>query len=35
MLDITAPLPGALKKSWHGLGFDVGLKGDPFEGVEV
>lgn len=34
-LDITAPLPGALKKSWHGLGFDVGLKDDPFEGLEI
>lgn len=31
MLDITAPLPAELKKSWKVLGFSPNLKGDPFE----
>lgn len=30
-LDITAPLPPELKKSWKVLGFSPNLKGDPFE----
>ncbi len=31
LLDITAPLPAELKKSWKALGFSPNLKGDPFE----
>ena len=31
MLDITAPLPAELKKSWKALGFSPNLKNDPFE----
>ncbi|NCT41688.1 MAG: RluA family pseudouridine synthase [Alphaproteobacteria bacterium] len=31
MLDITAPLPPELRKSWKALGFSPNLKGDPFE----
>ena len=31
MLDITAPLPPELKKSWKALGFSPNLKQDPFE----
>ena len=31
MLDITAPLPSELKKSWKALGFSPNLKQDPFE----
>lgn len=30
-LDITAPLPPELKKSWKALGFSPNLKQDPFE----
>ncbi|MCB1651985.1 MAG: RluA family pseudouridine synthase [Alphaproteobacteria bacterium] len=30
-LDITAPLPPELKKSWKALGFSPNLKTDPFE----
>jgi len=30
-LDITAPLPPDLKKSWKALGFSANLKHDPFE----
>ena len=30
-LDITAPLPAELKKSWQALGFSPNLKQDPFE----
>jgi len=30
MLDITAPLPAELKKSWKALGFSPNLKADPF-----
>ena len=30
MLDITAPLPPELKKSWKALGFSPNLKADPF-----
>ncbi|MEM7651310.1 MAG: RluA family pseudouridine synthase [Pseudomonadota bacterium] len=32
MLDITAPLPPELSKSWKALGFSPNLKADPFEG---
>ncbi len=32
MLDITAPLPPDLKRSWKALGFSPNLKSDPFEG---
>ena len=31
MIDITAPLPSDLKKSWKALGFSPNLKQDPFE----
>jgi 23S rRNA pseudouridine955/2504/2580 synthase len=31
MLDITAPLPPELVKSWKALGFSTNLKQDPFE----
>ncbi|MGB0720144.1 MAG: RluA family pseudouridine synthase [Bdellovibrionales bacterium] len=31
MLDITAPLPADLKKSWKTLGFSPNLKANPFE----
>lgn len=31
MLDITAPLPSDLHKSWKALGFSPNLKGDPFK----
>lgn len=30
MLDLTAPLPAELKKSWKALGFSPNLKADPF-----
>ena len=30
-LDITAPLPPELKKSWKAFGFEPNLKSDPFE----
>ncbi|MCB9982516.1 MAG: RluA family pseudouridine synthase [Rhodospirillales bacterium] len=33
-LDITAPLPPELKKSWKALGFSPNLKADPFEDVK-
>ena len=32
MLDITAPLPAELIKSWKALGFSTNSKQDPFEG---
>ena len=35
MLDISAPLPPELKKSWKEFGFDANYKGDPFEGLKV
>ncbi len=35
MLDIAAPLPPELAKSWKEFGFNAKYKGDPFEGVEV
>ena len=31
VIDITAPLPADLKKSWKALGFSPNLKQDPFE----
>ncbi len=31
LLDITAPLPPDLKKTWKALGFSANLKSDPFE----
>lgn len=35
MLDIRAPLPPELAKSWRKLGFDVNTKVDPFEDLDV
>lgn len=35
MLDIRAPLPTELKKSWEAYGFDPHYDGDPFEGIKV
>ena len=35
MLDIAAPLPPELKKSWKEFGFDANYKEDPFEGLKV
>jgi len=32
VLDITAPLPPDLSKSWKQMGFSANLKDDPFEG---
>jgi 23S rRNA pseudouridine955/2504/2580 synthase len=34
-LDITAPLPDDLQKSWKLLGFNHNLKGDPFKDTEL
>ena len=34
-LDITAPLPPELKKSWKALGFSPNLKSDPFEDAKI
>lgn len=34
-LNIEAPLPSALLKSWAFFGFNANLKDDPFEGLEV
>lgn len=34
VIDITAPLPPELAKSWKALGFNPKYKGDPFEGLE-
>lgn len=33
-LDITAPLPPALVKSWKALGFSTNIKSDPFEDLK-
>lgn len=35
MLDISAPLPPELAKSWRKLGFDAATKEDPFEHMPV
>ncbi len=35
MLDISAPLPDSMKKSWKALGFDTKVKSDPFEDLKL
>lgn len=35
ILDISAPLPPELAKSWKKLGFDANLKDDPFEDMKT
>ena len=35
VLDVVAPLPGALKRGWQALGFDVKIKDDPFGELEI
>ena len=34
-LDITAPLPSALRKTWKALGFNPKYKTDPFADLEI
>jgi 23S rRNA pseudouridine955/2504/2580 synthase len=35
VLDITAPLPDELCKSWAKMGFDPRFDGDPFQDVKL
>ena len=35
IMDVKAPLPQDLKKSWSAFGFDANIHDDPFESVRT